>query len=442
LQLIIDRRGEMNSHRLIIILAIVVSLATLPLIALAAPHSQKNWLKNPGFEEGFSERGAPEVVVANHWNPWWISGSPEETGQGYKYRPEYKPEDAQIFGMKRVRSGRYAQKYFNSFATHIAGIQQQVSVPRGSRVTFSIWVQVWSTGQDDINKCDEFGNYAVSVGIDPTGGVEGWSPNIVWSEPVLSCNEWVHLSVSTVAKASVITVFTRGAPEYRVTHNDSYWDDASLTVVVPPTPTPKPKPTNTPTPVPPTPTPAPPTPTPTPTETPTPVVTPTPTVTPTPLTGSICVLAYKDLDGNGIRGPEEELLANAIFTLADSRHVIATYTTDGVSEPFCFTDLAPGNYFVSEQNPLGYASTTYDNWAVALLGGTVMEIEFGDYLLRTPVPLAPSATPTPTEMPSPTPIASLSTKGSAIYNASGVIVLALAVGILVSFNILRRSRRS
>jgi hypothetical protein len=157
------------------------------------------------------------------------------------------------------------------------------------------------------------------------------------------------------------------------------------------------------------------------------------------VTGSICVLAYNDLDGNGVRGPEEEFLANAIFTLADSRHVIATYTTDGVSEPFCFTDLAPGNYFVVEQNPLGYTSTTPDNWAVALLGGTVIEIEFGNYLPPTPVPLA---TPSPTTMPSPTPIASLSAKGSALYNASGVIILALAGGILVGFNLLRRSHRS
>jgi hypothetical protein len=197
------------------------------------PTQPSNLLRNPGFEEGFSERGAGEVTVANAWEPWWVQGSEEQTSQGYLVRPEYKPEDAWVFTTRRVHSGRFSQKYFSTYSTHIAGIYQQVAVARGSLVTFSIWVQVWSSTEPDQDQCEGFGNHAVSAGIDPYGGNDGTSGNIVWSDPVMSCNEWVHLSVSTVAQADTVTVFTRGAPESRVHFNDSYWDDAVLTGSLP-----------------------------------------------------------------------------------------------------------------------------------------------------------------------------------------------------------------
>ena len=217
-------------------------VARVSLEVLAAPPTQgTNLLKNPAFEEGFWERGVGEVTVANGWQAWWVQGSEEQTSEGYLRQPKYKPEDAWVSTMRRVHSGRFSQKYFNSYSTHIGGIYQQVAVAKGSKATFSIWVQVWSSTEPDVNYCEGFGNYAVSAGIDPYGGTDGNSGNIVWSDSVMSCNQWVHLSVSTVAQADEVTVFTRGAPEFRVQFNDSYWDDAVLTAVAP-----TPRPTNTP----------------------------------------------------------------------------------------------------------------------------------------------------------------------------------------------------
>jgi hypothetical protein len=223
----------MRFRRLVTIL-LVTLLTLVPLGASAAPSAQGgNLLKNAGFEEGFSERGAGEVTVGNGWEAWWIQGAEDQTSQGYFVRPEYKPEDAWVFTTRRVHSGRFSQKFFNTFSTHIAGIYQQVAVARGSVVTFSIWVQVWSSTDPDPDACEGFGNYAVSAGIDPHGGNDGNSGNIVWSDPVMSCNQWVNLSVSTVAQADRVTVFTKGAPEFRVKFNDSYWDDAVLTGSLP-----------------------------------------------------------------------------------------------------------------------------------------------------------------------------------------------------------------
>lgn len=55
----------------------------------------------------------------------------------------------------------------------------------------------------------------------------------MWSEPLVEYDRWVEISVRAVAKADSITVFTRGTPAWRVKHNDSYWDDASLEVLPP-----------------------------------------------------------------------------------------------------------------------------------------------------------------------------------------------------------------
>lgn len=242
-----------------------------------------NRLVNGDFEGGFSERGRGEVSVANGWNPWFktLPG----TG-GINYIPEYKPEDAQRFGTRRIHSGRYAQKWFTTYATHTAGIFQQVSgIPVGSRLQLSAWVQVWSSNSDNIEKSETPGNYRVSIGLDPFGGTDYNSENIVWSEfQTFAYDAYKQLSVATVARSNVVTVFLRGVPEFPVKHNDSYWDDVCLVAIVPTNtpapPTQTPAPTDTPT-ITPSPTL---TPSPTPTETPTYTLTPThtPTYTPTP----------------------------------------------------------------------------------------------------------------------------------------------------------------
>lgn len=395
---------------------------------LAKPLAQQNLLQNPGFEGNFSERGASEVTVADNWNPWWKTGTDEQVEEGYLRRPEYKPfyEYAKAEGFpSRTHSGAKSQKLFNNYATHDGGILQEVSVPKGAKVRFSIWAMVWSSQEDDPYVSKKPGRYQVRVGIIPTGGIDPFVGGVVWSQPAEVYDQWVQLSVEAVAQADRVTVVTRSTVQYRNKNNNSWWDDANLEVLTPPTPTP----------VPPTPTPRftpTPTITPTPTHTPTPVATATPTPTPTPQTGSICVSAYNDSNGDGLRDPDEESLAGAVITVADARRAVGVHTTEG-GPPFCFDGLLPGNYFVSELNPPDYESTTVDKWGVGLLPGSSIDIEFGDWL-------APAPTPTPGPTPTPTPGPSLiSRAGTAVYRFSGLIVIALAGGIALSFNLLRRA---
>jgi hypothetical protein len=388
----------------------------------AAPAAQGdcpgNALVNPGFEEGFSDRGAGEVSVANGWFPWWQDGPRQK--EGYNRRPEYKPEDASRYGRLRVRTGNFAQKFFNSFSTHNAGLLQQVQVSAGSRLTFSAWVQAWSSQYHDPTTVVEPGNYRVYIGIDPTGGTDWNSPNVVWSEPRMEYNTWLQLQVQATAQAGTITVFLRGQPEFRTQFNDSYWDDACLTVVRP-----TPRPTNTPTI------------TPTPTETPTPTITPTATATPTPLPVSVCVAVYEDRNSSGQREEGEALVAGAIVSLLDAnRFELESHSTDGVSEPYCFHGLDAGLYYAIRQNPPAYVSTGADELEVAVSPGQTANVAFGAQYAPTPTATA-TATPTATPTPTPTPKPLLTRVGESVYNVSGIILAALALLIAVGLQYLR-----
>lgn len=119
----------------IVLLCIALVLTALPVAAEPLAQGCEG-LVNAGFEDGFSERGAGEVTVANGWNPWWQDGPFQQ--DGFYRRPEFKQEDIFRFGNRRIHSGNNAAKFFTTFSTHNAGFWQQVSVPVGSNCTFSI----------------------------------------------------------------------------------------------------------------------------------------------------------------------------------------------------------------------------------------------------------------------------------------------------------------
>ncbi len=407
----------------ILVICFITLSLLLPALGLAQPAIQGdcpgNLLRNPGFEEGFSARGAGEVTVANGWNPWWQDGPGQ--ADGYYKRPEYTAEDAARFGRRRVHGGNFAQKFFTTFATHNGGVLQQVQIPVGSRLTFSAWVQTWSSEDSNPDAVVSPGNYRVSIGIDPTGGTDGQSPNVVWSEPRMEYNTWMRLEIQAVAKAGTITVFLRGNPEFRDEFNDSYWDDACLTAVRP-TPRATSTPKNTATPPP----------------SPTPQASPTPTSTPTPIAGGICVSAYMDGNSNARRDDDENLVAGSVITLFDSSYMeLEKYTTDGLSEPFCFGGLAAGTYYLKRQNAPGYVSTVPDDWGVAVVAGANTNVELGARFVPAPS-ATPTTTRTPTPTATPTPRAVLQEVGHVVYQSSGIIVAALALIVPLGLRYLRK----
>ncbi len=440
----------------------LIGLAVVLLICLPqTTHGQEgtNLLRNGNFEEGgvgeawpFQD-GIPEVQIAPGWRAFYLDDPPSYyvvpsyCGSNWKCgwgRPEFRGTSVHEFA-NRVHSGSLSQKYFSWNRQHEAGLYQQVSgIQPGTRLRFSAWVQTWSCmaeSSETWNRCptgDKSNNPApmhIWVGIDPTGGTDWAAPTVVRSEEGNAWDQWTLFQVEATAKSNTVTVFIHSRADWtegwpRIS-NDVYIDDASLVQIAAPTPTPRPptatpKATNTPTP---TPTPEN---TPTPTITPTPAATPTPTITPTPVAASVCVLSFDDVNGNGLRELGENLLPYAVFTIADEKHVVDSYSSDGLNEPHCFHGLEPRTYFISELNPPGYESTSPDRWGVTLAGGSMVEIEFGNWLVPSPT-VAPAV-----PAPSPTPVALLSTMGRAVYRISGVFVFATAGALLVGFNLLRR----
>jgi hypothetical protein len=93
---------------------------------------------------------------------------------------------------------------------------------------------------------------------------------------------------------------------------------------------------------------------------------------------TLCVVAYHDRNGDGMRDlTTEELLANAGFTLSTEAGVVGSYTSDGVSEPYCFDQLLPGTYMVQLAKVGDYHTTTPEYWAVPLPAGATANVEFG-----------------------------------------------------------------
>ena len=238
---------------------ILCSLATLILAGMTSAATPQladgpNLLVNPGFESPFHKQccqtdlstylpNTPidEVQVADGWSGWWLQADldPAHPGSCEKlprpcvawHRPEWREANCGAACAGRVHSGDNAQKYFTFWSLHDAGMFQQVGgIKPGSRLRFTVFMEGWSTNAD-YGPSDLAQSLNLRVGIDPTGGADGFSPNVVWSPLGDSFDTWSQFGVEAVAQSSTVTVFTRSRPVYAIQHDDVYVDDASLVVV-------------------------------------------------------------------------------------------------------------------------------------------------------------------------------------------------------------------
>jgi len=192
--------------------------------------------------------GIGEVQVAPGWRAWYLDVPPNyvqipancnERSDGYHcywMRPEFR--DNTSFD-NRIHSGARSQKYFSYGRMHEAGLYQRVGGIRpGDKLRFAIFIQAWQCF--NIDKCGKNGILSdlpaemhLRIGIDPTGGTNPFSPDIVWSPEQAAFDRWVEFSVEAVAKNDTVTVFTHSRPDWSWArlNNDVYLDDASLVVV-------------------------------------------------------------------------------------------------------------------------------------------------------------------------------------------------------------------
>ncbi len=285
----------MSSKRLFAVMILTfMFLAALPLSgAFAAsnaaddvpppqPQVGPNLLTNPGMDGKFVKQcslryGSPWVQIpcpADYnsevgtvkqwettqvpagWSAWWRQPNNDFSDPNYfatwpaycperpstpadciaHHNPEYRdtlggPQDT---GPSRKVAGDNSQKYFTFYSIHEAGMYQVVAgVKPGDRLRFSVYMEAWSSGKNDPFKSDYNQHMNLQVGIDPTGGNDPWSSNIIWTSPAESFDQFNQFVVEAVAKNNVVSVWTKSRPELALQHVDVYVDEASLVVVQP-----------------------------------------------------------------------------------------------------------------------------------------------------------------------------------------------------------------
>jgi len=200
-------------------------LAALPVFG--APLRQDNLLANPDFEGNtYNFSGNASQKVPEGWEPWWQSPKDE----CFNSTPNYNPSTAS----NRVQSGLRSASLWTQGPSYgfsyNAGLLQAVDgISAGSTYRFTIYGHAWST--PDIAVGTSSGSVQMQIGINPNGGKDPFDSAIVWSNAVSAIDVWQQFSVEAKANGSQITVFVRSRPDFCYRQNDTYWDNASLTLV-------------------------------------------------------------------------------------------------------------------------------------------------------------------------------------------------------------------
>lgn len=188
-------------------------------------------LQNPSFEGDYAAfEGDVSRLVAPGWSAWNVQRKAGEPSWS-NIQPQYLPTER----AGRVKSGVRAQEFYELYSIYTAGVFQQVKVGQGAKVTFSAFVSFWSTDLLDQptpggTESEKPGQVSAQVGIDPKGGTNGESPDIVWgSSEANYYDQFRKVSVETTAVTETVTVFVRVIILDPVRRNHTYVDDAELT---------------------------------------------------------------------------------------------------------------------------------------------------------------------------------------------------------------------
>ena len=182
-----------------------------------------NILLNGQMDRGFRPyKGNEGLIVPISWAPWWLNRietiDPEWKNEAPAYRPMLS---------KGLSGGRQCMLE-TPFAAHTAGLFQQVPVVVGEKYDLTASGMAISSEAEEEGKISNPADVNLQVGIDPTGGTDGESPIVQWSDTLNPVNRWQTLRTSAVAEANVITVFVRSSPSLLKRQQQIYWKDAEL----------------------------------------------------------------------------------------------------------------------------------------------------------------------------------------------------------------------
>jgi len=92
---------------------------------------------------------------------------------------------------------------------------------------------------------------------------------------------------------------------------------------------------------------------------------------------SLCVWVFEDVNQNRIQEEGERLLPDGKIELLQGEAAFREYSTNGISEPFCFTDMQPGDYVARAAAPEGFGLTTSSSLNLRVQDGVRTNVRFG-----------------------------------------------------------------
>ena len=190
-------------------------------------------LVNGNFAEGtyeFEEWGwkLSSTLIPKGWF-FWYHGRSSGDSDGLWALPECKVQTPPAYmGLMGL-----AWKAFSTFSIHQYALGQRVLVQVGDKLDFWATVWPWSSSEDNELVSHE-GSYRTRIGIDPTGGDDPNSLNVVWNAEApgikLMDSAVLHRLSDVTAKTSWVTVYLWGDAEWRLHHNDAWWNDCTIRV--------------------------------------------------------------------------------------------------------------------------------------------------------------------------------------------------------------------
>jgi len=235
-------------------------------------------LRNPSFEDEYQNDhralycpvgGTPQVIeLPNtlsppHWIGWYRHSD--------KWlQPEWHDTADNPDPVRTRPTGEQAMQQFAQFKRWWGGFKQDVEVEVGQKLRLNAWAHAWARENNQSPWCkdgkcwsegpgykcgywlesyleaggplpaesregatrDHWRAMRFRLGIDPIGGNDPASVNIVWGEGafIYNCYEWVP-TVEAVAQATTVSVWLECKCQWGYVNNDAYWDDVSLVVV-------------------------------------------------------------------------------------------------------------------------------------------------------------------------------------------------------------------
>ncbi|MGC8861217.1 MAG: fibronectin type III domain-containing protein [Armatimonadota bacterium] len=233
--------GTLVSHHSVIVNGLYPSTKYYFRVASVGPgYNAQRWPKPPTTATFVTKPGATlfngdfEVIVPNRTPNSEIPGWQKFGGTQWFNNGEWSIPS---------QSGNLYTGSVSNYGLNNCGLYQQVQTTPGQEIAYSayIWAQAYGHGDPCAGYPHRFGETSGLIGIDPTGGTDPYSSNVVWSGerqtqdwhnylingPCSSNATWQKVGVSTIAQGELATVFLKTHIWYPIAWNFVCFDNVN-----------------------------------------------------------------------------------------------------------------------------------------------------------------------------------------------------------------------